>query len=85
MRYNSSDDDPHPVAHSQRAMLDATSACPRRRRGGACDRAACRNRSSLRPRFDPAEGFTREQAERSVAFLIDQPYAWVIDVGGFKT
>jgi RimJ/RimL family protein N-acetyltransferase len=33
--------------------------------------------------FDPAERFTREHAERSIAFLIDQPYAWVIDVGGF--
>ena len=33
--------------------------------------------------FDPAEGFTREHAERSIAFLLDQPYAWVIDVGGF--
>ena len=32
--------------------------------------------------FDPAERFTREHAERSIAFLIDQPYAWVIDVGG---
>jgi RimJ/RimL family protein N-acetyltransferase len=33
--------------------------------------------------FDPAEVFTREHAERSIAFLIDQPYAWVIDVEGF--
>lgn len=33
--------------------------------------------------FDPVERFTREHAERSIAFLIDQPYAWVIDVGGF--
>jgi hypothetical protein len=33
--------------------------------------------------FDPAEGFTRDLAERSIAFLIDQPYAWVIDLGGF--
>jgi RimJ/RimL family protein N-acetyltransferase len=33
--------------------------------------------------FDPAEGFTREHAERSIAFLIDQPYAWVIDAEGF--
>jgi RimJ/RimL family protein N-acetyltransferase len=32
--------------------------------------------------FDPAEHFAREHAERSIAFLIDQPYAWVI-VGGF--
>jgi hypothetical protein len=24
--------------------------------------------------FDPAAGFTREHAERSIAFLIDQPW-----------
>ena len=33
--------------------------------------------------FDPAEPFTREHAERSIDFLIGQPHAWVIDVGGF--
>jgi RimJ/RimL family protein N-acetyltransferase len=33
--------------------------------------------------FDPAEVFTRQHAERAITSLIDQPYAWVIDAGGF--
>ena len=33
--------------------------------------------------FDPAEVFTRQHAERAIASLSNQPYAWVIDAGGF--
>jgi RimJ/RimL family protein N-acetyltransferase len=33
--------------------------------------------------FDPAAPYTRQHAERAIGLLIDQPYAWVIDVGGF--
>ena len=34
-------------------------------------------------RFDPTEPYTRQHAERTIGFLIDQPLAWVIDVEGF--
>jgi hypothetical protein len=33
--------------------------------------------------FDPTEPFTRQHAERAIALFIDQPYAWVTDVGRF--
>jgi RimJ/RimL family protein N-acetyltransferase len=33
--------------------------------------------------FHPDEPFTRQDAERAIAFLIDQPHAWVIDTGSF--
>jgi hypothetical protein len=54
-------------------MLDATSACPRRRSGKAIGRHAEIVRAYRRS-FDPAAGLTREHAERSIAFLIDQPW-----------
>jgi hypothetical protein len=72
MRYNSSDDDSHPFAHPQGAMLDATSACPRRRSGKACDRAACRNRSSLWPQLRSGGGL-HAGACRKVYRLPDRP------------
>ena len=33
--------------------------------------------------FDATEPYTRQHAERTIGFLTDQPYAWVIDAGGF--
>ncbi len=33
--------------------------------------------------FDPDRPFTRLDAEREVAFVADQPFAWAIDVDGF--
>ena len=85
MRYNSSDDNPHPIAHPHGGTLDLTL---RRPVPGDVEARLAIGRHAEIVRaygrgFDPAEGFTREHAERSIAFLIDQPYAWVIDVRGF--
>jgi RimJ/RimL family protein N-acetyltransferase len=33
--------------------------------------------------FDPDKPFTRKEAESAITSLTEQPYAWVIDVGGF--
>lgn len=33
--------------------------------------------------FDPSAPFTREHAERAIAFIENQPWAWVIDIDGF--
>jgi hypothetical protein len=74
MRYNSSDDDSHPLCQSSWAMLDATSACP----GDVKARLAIgRHAEIVRAygrSFDPAAGFMREHAERSIAFQSDQPW-----------